>query len=144
MVFYCEPTLRAIYWAMIITLGIATAIVLLSPGLQGPKWRTLRISAFVGTGISGFVPLIHGSAIFGFEQMIRQSGMPYYLAEGLLLLLGAFFYATRIPESIRPGTFDIWGNSHQIFHVLVVLATVVQLYGILDAFDYNYAHGRCS
>lgn len=69
--------------------------------------------------------------------------MPYYLGEGLLLILGALFYATRIPESIRPGVFDIWGCSHQIFHVLVVAATSVQAYGILQAYDYNYQERRC-
>ena len=95
-------------------------------------------------GLSGFAPLIHGLKIFGFDQMNRQSGMPYYLLEGLLLILGAVFYATRTPESIRPGKFDIWGCSHQIFHLLVVAATIVQAYGILRAFDYNYSQRICS
>jgi adiponectin receptor len=49
----------------------------------------------------------------------------------------------RIPESFKPGKFDIVGSSHQIFHVLVVLATVVHLVGILLAFDYNYHHRVC-
>lgn len=87
--------------------------------------------------------------------------MLYYLAEGLLLILGAVVYAvsrryaacdlkentdkfqTRIPESLRPGKFDIFGSSHQIFHCLVVAATVVHFFGILDAFDYNYHHRTC-
>ena len=76
-------------------------------------------------------------------QMNKQSGMPYYLGEGLLLILGALFYATRIPESVKPGKFDIWGCSHQIFHILVVAATSVHAYGILKAFDYNYRERRC-
>ena len=100
--------------------------------------------------------------LFGFSQMVKQSGMPYYLGEGLVLLLGAFFYTvryylqifaceqlltrnqqTRIPESFKPGRFDTFGCSHQIFHVLVVLATAIQLVGILTAFDYNYHHRTC-
>lgn len=51
---------------------------------------------------------------------------------------------TRFPESIRPGKFDIYGSSHQIFHVLVVLATVTQLVGLLEAFDYNYNNRVCT
>jgi adiponectin receptor len=50
----------------------------------------------------------------------------------------------RIPESLRPGKFDLLGASHQVFHILVVLATVVQLVGILKAFDYNYRYRTCS
>ena len=75
--------------------------------------------------------------------MNKQSGMPYYLLEGLLLILGAVFYATRAPESIKPGKFDIWGCSHQIFHVLVVPARSVHAIGIWRAFDYNYHEKTC-
>ena len=69
--------------------------------------------------------------------------MPYYLLEGGILVLGAGFYATRCPESIKPGKFDLVGCSHNIFHVLVVLATTVHLIGIWEAFGYNYHHRRC-
>ncbi|KAB8226990.1 hemolysin III family protein [Aspergillus alliaceus] len=142
MVFYYEPVLQKIYWAMIITLSLVTAFILVHPKYQGLRWRTFRVCVFVGTGLSGFVPLIHGIKLFGFAQMLKHSGIAYYL-EGLLLILGALFYALRIPESLKPGKFDIFGSSHQIFHVLVVLATVVHLIGILFAFDYNYHYRRC-
>ncbi len=75
--------------------------------------------------------------------MNKQSGMPFYLLEGLLLVLGAFFYGTRIPESLKPGRFDIWGCSHQVFHLLVVAATAVHAWGIVSAFDYNYHSRKC-
>lgn len=54
------------------------------------------------------------------------------------------YIQTRFPECISPGRFDIYGSSHQIFHIFVVLATVTQLVGILDAFDYNYNNRTCS
>jgi adiponectin receptor len=50
---------------------------------------------FVVTGLSGFAPLGHGIQIFGLAQMMKQSGMPYYLAEGAILSLGALVYAVR-------------------------------------------------
>jgi len=143
MVFYCEPTLQKVYWTMILSLGTATIFILVNPRFQGKKYRTFRVSTFVCTGFSGFAPLAHGCAIFGFSQMIEQSGMPYYIAEGLLLMLGALFYTTRIPEAIKPGRFDIFGCSHQVFHFLVVIATIVQLVGIMEAYDYNYHHRTC-
>ncbi len=49
----------------------------------------------------------------------------------------------RMPESFKPGKFDIFGSSHQIFHLLVLFATVVHLIGILSAFHYNYDHRTC-
>jgi len=54
---------------------------------------------FVGTGLSGLAPLGHGIQMFGFVQMLKQSEMPYYLAEGGLLGLGVFLYAVRLPLS---------------------------------------------
>ncbi|KAL8801404.1 MAG: hypothetical protein Q9182_004468 [Xanthomendoza sp. 2 TL-2023] len=144
LVFYCEPTLQKIYWSMILTFGTATVIILLNPRLQGLRYRTLRVCTFVFTGLSGFAPLIHGIKLFGIPQMNRQSGMPSYLLEGLLLIIGAVFeYGSRIPESIKPGEFDIRGCSHQIFHVFVVAAIVIHAYGIIKAFDHNYHHRKC-
>jgi adiponectin receptor len=68
--------------------------------------------------------------------------MPYYLLEGVIFILGATFYAFRFPESVKPGKFDMWGSSHNIFHVLVVIATFVHLAGIWQAFGYHYRYNR--
>ncbi|KAK2605611.1 hypothetical protein N8I77_008437 [Diaporthe amygdali] len=143
MVFWCEPLQRWIYWAMILSLGSLTVLVVVHPKFQGPRWRGFRVACFVGTGISGLAPLAHGLYLFGPPTMMRQSGMPYYLAEGGLLCFGVSVYATRLPGSVWPGKFDIYGSSHQIFHLLVVLATVTQLVGLLAAFDYNYHNRAC-
>lgn len=81
--------------------------------------------------------------IFPLEQLNKQSGLLYYYAEGAIILIGALIYGTRFPEKLYPGHFDIWGSSHQIFHVLVVLATCVHLLGVLNAFEWNYENRRC-
>ncbi|KAK3293281.1 mPR-like GPCR protein [Chaetomium fimeti] len=144
MVFYCESLQRNIYWSMTGILGALTIGIMVSPRFQGREFRIFRTLTFVGLGTSGFAPLIHGITMFGWSQMVKQSGMPYYLVEGGFLLAGTFFYATKFPESRYPGKFDIWGSSHQLFHIMVVLATVTQLVGLLQAFDYNYFHRICS
>ena len=69
---------------------------MVSPIFQGRKFRIFRTLTFVGLGTSGFAPLVHGITMFGWPQMVKQSGMPYYLAEGGFLLAGAFFYAVRL------------------------------------------------
>ncbi|KAI0554863.1 mPR-like GPCR protein [Xylaria curta] len=142
--FWCEWTERKIYWAMSVSLGIVSVVIMLAPCFQGPRWRTFRLVVLVVTGLSGLAPIIHGIHMFGFTQMVKQSGLPYYLAEGGLFLLGAVTYAFRFPECVQPGTFDIFGSSHQIFHILVVVATLVHLVGILNALDYNYHNRQCS
>ncbi len=51
----------------------------------------------------------------------------------------------RFPEVKYPGAFDIWGSSHQIFHVFVVLAAVSHLKGMVLAFDFHHSvlGGQC-
>jgi predicted membrane channel-forming protein YqfA (hemolysin III family) len=36
----------------------------------------------------------------------------------------------HVPERWFPGKFDIWGQSHQLFHILVLIAAFVSYYGI--------------
>jgi adiponectin receptor len=45
----------------------------------------------------------------------------------------------RFPECKYPGTFDIWGSSHQMFHVFVLLAAASHLYAMAIAFDYHHS-----
>ncbi|KAK6845221.1 hypothetical protein PG995_015331 [Apiospora arundinis] len=143
--FWCEPELRQIYWATVGGLGAISVIVLVHPKLQGPKWRTLRLLTFVCTGLAGIAPFVHGGIRFGFPQMALQSGLPYYMTEGILFLTSAAIYGeTRFPEKFWPGRFDIWGSSHQIFHLVVVMATVFHLAGVMTALDYNFNSRYCS
>lgn len=82
-------------------------IIMVSPRFQGRQFRIFRTLTFVGLGTSGFAPLIHGITLFGWSQMVKQSGMPYYLVEGGFLLTGTFFYAVRRQIS-RGCTLDWW------------------------------------
>jgi adiponectin receptor len=136
--FYCEPLLQRVYWSMIITLSLIASVLVLHPQLQGLKYRSHRTSAFVATALSGFAPIGHGLFLYGWEEMWVRSGMPFWFLEGLVYGSGAFFFASRFPESRWPGKFDIWFSSHQIFHVLIVMACAVHLMGVWDAYRWNY------
>jgi len=94
--FWCEWTERKIYWSMIVSLAVLSIIIMVAPYFQGLKWRTFRLFVFVITGLSGLAPIIHGICKFGFAQMVKQSGLPYYLAEGGLFLIGAVTYAVSL------------------------------------------------
>lgn len=40
----------------------------------------------------------------------------------------------RIPERLAPGRFDIWGSSHQIFHVAILCAMYMHVTALLQGF----------
>jgi hypothetical protein len=79
---------------------------MLSPKFQGLKWRTFRLLILVCTGLSGIAPIAHGIYMFGFPQMVLQSGLPYYLAEGGLFLLGAVVYA--VSDFVKPYILPVY------------------------------------
>ena len=49
-------------------------------------------------------------------------------------------FVQQIPERWYPVRFDLVGASHQVFHLMVVLAALVHVKGLLHAFA--YAHGK--
>ncbi|KKA24513.1 Hemolysin-III family protein [Rasamsonia emersonii CBS 393.64] len=89
--FYCEPRLRLTYWTLISVLGLVTGVILLTPKFHGPQWRRFRLNCFILTGFSAFAPIGHGTLRWGME-FVRKTGVPYYFAEGALVLIGCYFY----------------------------------------------------
>lgn len=137
--FYCAPALQLIYWTMICTIGLGCIFVSLSPKFRTPEWRPFRAGMFVSMGLSAIFPVIHGLWLYGPGQMTDQIGLYWLLLQGFLYILGATIYAARVPERLLPGRFNIFGSSHQIFHVLVVCAAISHLTGLLRAFDYRHS-----
>ena len=103
-----------------------------------PEYRTFRATVFVGLGLSGIVPFIHGLLIYGYTELNQKMSLNLVLLQGFLYVTGAAIYATRWPEMMLPGRFDIWGSSHQIFHLIVVMAAGVHLVGMGNAFWYRH------
>ena len=58
----------------------------------------------------------------------------------IVSLTGALAYAVGLPKRMCPRSFDIVGNSHQILHVMVILAALAHMFGLFRAFD--HVHGR--
>ena len=50
----------------------------------------------------------------------------------LFYIGGAFLYAMRIPERFFPGKCDYWFQSHQIFHIFVIIAAIIHYVVIHD------------
>ena len=93
---------------------------------------------FVSMGLSAIFPVLHGIRMYGLHEMRSRIGLTLLISQGALYILGAGIYAARWPERTNPGKYDIWGSSHQIFHVLVVVAAVTHFGGLVTAFDWHH------
>ncbi|KAK2057091.1 hemolysin III family channel protein [Colletotrichum caudatum] len=139
--FYCHPGLMRFYLSTIALLGLGCGAVSWVEFFRAPEWRTFRACMFVALGASGVVPVLHGAAVYGRAEMEARMSLSWVVLHGAMYILGAFLYALRWPERSSPGTFDIWGSSHQIFHFFVVAAAATHLYGMAKAFDYHHSAG---
>lgn len=143
--FYCNDTLRNIYWFMIGILGFITAVVAMNDRFRTPRWRKYRAAIFVGLGLSAVFPVVHAMLIYHHTVLQKHMGLYWLLLSGGLYIFGAYLYAIRFPEKKFPGKVDIFGSSHQIFHIFVVAAAIAHLLGLLRAIKYRHGemYGLC-
>ena len=78
-------------------MGLLNAILSLRDRYGAKDFITSRLVPFLGLGFSAFIPIIHAALIFPYDQLKKQSGLPYYYLEGLLMLIGVVFLAVRSP-----------------------------------------------
>ncbi|KAK1255264.1 hypothetical protein MKX08_009259, partial [Trichoderma sp. CBMAI-0020] len=133
-IFFCDPSLQKLHWAIILTAGTITGHFISDPLLQTPRWRKVKVGAFVIFGASSFIPLLHGVQRYGLEYMLQYSGIKWYLLELTFYGTGVSLYAFRFPERLAPGRFDIWGSSHQLFHVAILCAMITHVAALLQGF----------
>ncbi|KAK1339667.1 hypothetical protein QTO34_018221 [Cnephaeus nilssonii] len=143
--FYCSPQSRLIYLSIICVLGISAIIVAQWDRFGTPKHRQTRAGVFLGLGLSGVVPTMHFTISEGFVKATTVGQIGWFFLMAVMYITGAGLFAARIPERFCPGKFDIWFQSHQIFHVLVVAAAFVHFYGVSNLQEFRYSlQGSCT
>lgn len=141
--FYCRLEPKVTYLALIFFLGTICIVVSMWDKFAEPKYRPLRAGVFVALGLSGVIPAMHYVITDGFWNAINYAALGWLVLMAVLYILGAVIYAVRIPERIFPGKFDIWFQSHQIFHVFVLAAAFVHYHGISEIANYRLTLGDC-
>ncbi|KAL2103219.1 hypothetical protein ACEWY4_000087 [Coilia grayii] len=139
--FYCSPRPRLIYLSVVCVLGIAAIIVAQWDRFATPQHRPTRAGVFLGLGLSGIIPTMHFTIAEGFVKATTVGQMGWFYLMGAMYVTGAGLYAARIPERYFPGKCDIWFQSHQIFHVLVVVAAFIHFYGVSNLQEFRYGLG---
>ncbi|KAI8098614.1 putative hemolysin-III channel protein Izh2 [Halteromyces radiatus] len=140
--FHCHQLFQVVYLVTISVLGACTAAVVLLQHFRTPAYRWMRTSAFLALGLFGVVPALHGIYVYGFARSFDTISLINMLVMGGSYVAGALIYGARIPERWSPGSFNIWGASHQIFHVCVVIALISHYFGVMKAMAYWHSGGH--
>jgi len=139
--FYCQFTAKVVYLTTISILAILTIVFTMFDCFSGPTYRPIRAGVFVALGGFGFVPSLHFLIQSGWSTALVEASIHRVLIMGGLYILGAVLYGARIPERFLPGKCDIWFQSHQIFHVLVIAAALVHYHGMSNMAVYRLTKG---
>ena len=122
---------RFIYLGMVAFNTIACLIILYFQKFAKPGYEWLRAAAFMSYGFSGLIPAAHLIMLDYFRYHCFYA-LVLLAVGGLIYLIGTLIYLAKIPERISPGDFDFWFNSHQIFHISVVCASLFHYHSILN------------
>lgn len=141
--FYCRIGPKIGYLVLIFVLGTSCIVVSLWDKFSEPEFRGLRAGMFIALGLSGVIPALHFVITDGFYHAVNYASLGWLSLMAVLYIVGALIYAFRVPERIFPGKFDIWFQSHQIFHVFVLAAAFVHYHGITQIASYRLTLGDC-
>jgi adiponectin receptor len=157
--FPCERELRWKYWKLLTGLAITCSLSTFHPRFRDPFLRPVRAGAFGSLALCTMLPIFHAVFKYGWHIQNQRTGISWVVITLALNVTGAASYAFKvhrkhdqncnkesrfdeeqIPERWFRRRFDIWGASHQIFHVMVVLAALTYTRGLLEAFDFAHDH----
>ncbi|KAI9351415.1 hemolysin-III related-domain-containing protein [Obelidium mucronatum] len=141
--FYCYTGMQVVYMTMVSLAGIITIGVNASEYFVGPKYRALRTMLFISIPTLGVIPIIHSILALDedWSTLFRMVSAPYNLLMISSYLFGALLFLFHVPECFYPGYFDYWFQSHQIFHVFVLLGAIFHHLGLVDVFLWRKLEG---
>lgn len=123
-----DITVLLIRMLQIVFITIACGLFCSIPRFRHPQWRVIL---FVSICFYGCLPMTHLAEQWGRPKTNESWNLMFLegLSYGVGAAVGEHFDARnptdafqfRIPERWRPGSFDILGASHQIFHFYAIL-----------------------
>ncbi|EGW35079.1 uncharacterized protein SPAPADRAFT_48129 [Spathaspora passalidarum NRRL Y-27907] len=150
--FYDHPFLKYFFVVLTAVFGTICTVLTLDPHFASVEYRKFRATMFIMFGLSGALPILVGFYMWGFQHTKERSGMIYLILEGVFYIFGAVLYAGRFPERLTgidkeeflknptPGMFDIFGHSHQIFHVFVVIAAFCHWKALVQCYHFMHQY----
>ncbi len=123
------PVHRLIYSIFALVSCLSAFISVMFDTFHKPEYVHIKGLVFGITGVGNGLTILH-SFYYSLYASPENDYMPINasyagaILVGALYLSGLMFYIKKFPERYFPKTFDIWFNSHTIFHLFVFLAAV--------------------
>ena len=142
--FFCMQTALLCYFMAVIAFGILTFIVSFLEVFSTAKYFLFRVGTFVSFACFALVPLGHLMWHFGLNSTEFRIFFWDILSVGMTYIIGIVVYVFRIPERFGPPRkFDILGASHQVWHLFVFLAALLQFWRSIGWMKLRQSENTC-
>eukprot|EP01126_Amoeba_proteus_P005677 TRINITY_DN1193_c0_g1_i1.p1 TRINITY_DN1193_c0_g1~~TRINITY_DN1193_c0_g1_i1.p1 ORF type:complete len:163 (+),score=11.68 TRINITY_DN1193_c0_g1_i1:505-993(+) len=96
-----------------------------------------QISRVIAFSASACVPIAEVFILYKLENEPFWFILKIVITTYAWYVLGIIFYVTRIPEYFSPGVFNIFGSSHQWWHLFVLIAQYTLFIGSMSLMNYR-------
>lgn len=138
--FYCRPFIKNLYSLLLLVACAIVFVVSLGDTIHKHHNAKYKGLMFAFLGLSNLIPFTH-LCIMAYKASDQNDNMPANFGFGGMLLMAVFylvglvFYVTKFPERYYPKKFDIWCNSHTIWHFFVLAAAVTQFFSVVHIYE---------
>ncbi|KAL0943642.1 hemolysin-iii channel protein [Colletotrichum truncatum] len=140
--FPCSPLTRDAYVLVTGFLAVLCAAATARPNLGAVHLGHHRAALFATFGVAAFVmPIGHGVLVFGIEEEWARVGGEWVVVTAACNAAAVLVYSAKFPELWFPKTFDLFGASHQIMHIMVLAAALAYAKAVVVSFDYRNRQG---
>ena len=139
--FYCNSLFFWLSTGLIFIACFGVFVVSLTDWIDLPEHLAFKGLMYVGClGIANIIPVCFiGYLIYSASETNDHIslGIECFLIMGLgaTYLIGLIFYILKIPERFVPFKFDIWFNSHTIWHLFVFSAALQTFLALIYLYD---------
>jgi len=138
----CDRTAVLLASTFMYSLCAAAVAMGLTERFSAEAWRPVRAGVFVGVGCAGILPIVWVALTVGDDPVVRQA-LAQMVVMGVMYVVGAGLYVSRVPERFFPGMLDLFGASHQLFHALVFGAALLHYHTVLLLFRWRDMQPAC-
>lgn len=136
---YCFPLLRHVYNSSLAVFSVICFITSLSDYVDREEGKKFLSYMMAGLGLLNIVPIAHTFILKmspeSNQDMFNVKDLLYFPVTGVIYLSGLAVYVSRFPEKYYPKKFDIWLNSHTIWHIFVFLGTISHYVSLMKLYQ---------
>ena len=125
LLFYVCVFIQSIIFAMAIISSYRAVYSYVYRSVEWEANEQIRCGLCLAPLLGVYFTMVYQYLLVGSSPLITSECWISHLIMVITYVSGFTIYVIKCPEALWPGKFDLYFNSHQIMHVMILLATVL-------------------